>query len=125
MECCQAAGCFYFALEEPCKHDPALCMAVCCIAVQVKVHVCCQDLWQLVLGDMEFGKAELMPGDHCNHTAAAFAPLSHAAARRLFDTAADVASGGVPGALGSGMHSWRLRPCANMPRAISIGYWCG
>ena len=101
MECCQAAGCFYFALEEPCEHDPALGMAVCCIAVQVKVHVCCQDLWQLVL-DMEFGKAELMPGNPGNHTAAAFAPLSHAAARRRFNTAADGAGVGVADAHGFG-----------------------
>ena len=35
VECCQAAGCFNFALEEPCKHDPALCMAVSCFAMQV------------------------------------------------------------------------------------------
>ena len=23
VECCQAAGCFHFALEQPCKHDSA------------------------------------------------------------------------------------------------------
>ena len=52
VECCQAAGCCNFALEEPCKHDPALCMAVSCFAMQILIHVCCKEVWQLLLGEV-------------------------------------------------------------------------
>ena len=99
MECCQAVDCSYFSLQEPGKHEPPLCMAACCVAVYEEVHLCCEELWQLV-ADVEFSKADLMPGGAGIPAAAAFSPWSRAAACRLFDAAAGVADCGVAGVHG-------------------------
>ena len=74
-------------------------MAACCVAVYEEVHLCCEELWQLV-ADVEFSKADLMPGGAGIPAAAAFSPWSRAAACRLFDAAAGVADCGVAGVHG-------------------------
>ena len=88
------------------------------------IHVHCQDMWQLVV-DVQFGKAEQMHGIPGELAAAAFAPLSHAALRLLFDAAAPVASGLVSGAHGFGSLVWQLEPCANKSGVTEGRCWRG